>query len=67
MIHPRRLKGTPTNLTRYYMVGDYYTKGADEHSQWGGAIAAELGLNGKVDPSTFQALLQDNFELPVSN
>ncbi|WP_441347673.1 hypothetical protein [Sphingobium sp. GW456-12-10-14-TSB1] len=31
MIHPRRLKGTPTNLTRYYMVGDYYTKGADEH------------------------------------
>ncbi|MDI1297189.1 MAG: MobF family relaxase [bacterium] len=57
MIHPRRLKGTPTNLTRYYMVGDYYTKGTDEHSQWGGTIAAELGLEGKVDPSTFQALL----------
>jgi len=57
MIHPRRLKGTPANLARYYATGDYYTKGADEHSQWGGGIAAELGLEGQVDPATFQALL----------
>lgn len=57
MIHPRRLKGTPANIARYYTVGDYYTKGADEHSEWGGALAADLGLNGKVDPAVFQRLL----------
>lgn len=58
MIHPRRLKGTPGNLARYYTVGDYYTKGSDEHSEWGGRIAAELGLEGsKVDPALFQQLL----------
>jgi conjugative relaxase-like TrwC/TraI family protein len=57
MIHPRRLKGTPANLARYYTVGDYYTKGGDEHSEWGGAIAAELALDGRVDPHTLQELL----------
>jgi conjugative relaxase-like TrwC/TraI family protein len=57
MIHPRRLKGTPANIARYYTVGDYYTKGADEHSEWGGAIAADLELRGAVDPTTFKAML----------
>jgi conjugative relaxase-like TrwC/TraI family protein len=57
MIHPRRLKGKPGNLSRYYTVGDYYSKGSDEPSQWGGRIAEELGLEGKVDPATFEALL----------
>ena len=57
MIHPRRLKGTPANVVRYYTVGDYYTKGAQEHSQWGGKVAAELGLGGKVDPGVFKDLL----------
>lgn len=57
MIHPRRLKGAPTNIARYYTVGDYYTKGADEHSEWGGALAADLGLSGKVDPAMFRELL----------
>ncbi|MBO9723961.1 MAG: relaxase domain-containing protein [Novosphingobium sp.] len=58
MIHPRRLKGTPKNLARYYTVGDYYTKGEGEHSEWGGLIAEELGLTGKVDPDTFRELLE---------
>ncbi|MBO9579490.1 MAG: relaxase domain-containing protein [Sphingobium sp.] len=57
MIHPRRLKGKPANIARYYTVGDYYTKGADEHSEWGGKIAAELGLEGKVDTAVFEDLL----------
>ena len=57
MIHPRRLKGTAGNIARYYMVGDYYSKGADEPSEWGGTIAAELGLEGKVDPTVFKDLL----------
>ncbi|MBO9582067.1 MAG: relaxase domain-containing protein [Sphingobium sp.] len=57
MIHPRRLKGTPGNLARYYTVGDYYTKGDDETSLWGGKIAEELGLAGKVDPETLRDLL----------
>lgn len=57
MIHPRRLKGTPANIARYYTVGDYYTKGGDEHSEWGGKLAADLGLEGKVDPARFEELL----------
>jgi conjugative relaxase-like TrwC/TraI family protein len=57
MIHPRRLKGTPANIARYYTIGDYYTKGGDEHSEWGGKLASDLGLEGKVDPARFQALL----------
>ncbi|WP_404337920.1 MobF family relaxase [Sphingomonas sp. MMS12-HWE2-04] len=58
MIHPRRLKGMPANIARYYAVGDYYTKGGDEHSEWGGQIAAELGLAGqRVEPGLFEELL----------
>jgi len=57
VIHPRRLKGTPKNLARYYTVGDYYTKGEREHSEWGGVIAAELGLSGKVDSAVLRNLL----------
>lgn len=58
MIHPRRLKGTSGNIARYYTVGDYYTKGGEEPSEWGGALASELGLTGKVDPATFERLLK---------
>jgi conjugative relaxase-like TrwC/TraI family protein len=57
MIHPRRLKGTPANIGRYFTVGDYYSKGADEQSEWGGRVAADLGLEGRVDPAIFQQLL----------
>ena len=57
MIHPRRLKGTSGNIARYYTVGDYYTKGGDEPSQWGGCLAPDLGLEGKVDPHVFAELL----------
>jgi conjugative relaxase-like TrwC/TraI family protein len=57
MIHPRRLKGTATNIARYYTVGDYYSKGSEEPSEWGGAIAADLGLAGTVDPEQFKELL----------
>jgi len=57
MIHPRRLKGSAANVARYYTVGDYYSKGTGEPSEWGGAIAAELGLKGPVDPGVFKTLL----------
>lgn len=57
MIHPRRLKGTPANIARYYTIGDYYTKGGNEPSEWGGKLAADLGLSGKVDPRQFEELL----------
>jgi conjugative relaxase-like TrwC/TraI family protein len=57
MIHPRRLKGTPANIARYYGTGDYYTKGDAEHSEWGGRIAADLGLSGPVEPRIFEDLL----------
>ena len=57
MMHPRRLKGSPGNIARYYAIGDYYTKGDAERSSWGGTLASELGLAGDVDPETFRALL----------
>jgi conjugative relaxase-like TrwC/TraI family protein len=58
MIHPRRLSGSSGNIARYYAIGDYYTKGGDEPSAWGGAIARDMGLEGKpVDPKLFQQLL----------
>ncbi|RYE36929.1 MAG: DNA relaxase, partial [Hyphomicrobiales bacterium] len=57
MIHPRRLKGSPANIARYYSVGDYYSKGPDEQSQWGGAIARDLNLVGEVDPAELKELL----------
>jgi len=57
MIHPRRLKGTSGNIARYYTVGDYYTKGGEEPSEWGGRLAPELGLSGKVDSHVFEELL----------
>lgn len=62
MIHPRRLKGTATNIARYFKVGDYYIKGSDEHSEWGGKVAAELGLEGTVDPAIFKELLAGKVE-----
>ena len=58
MINPVRLKGTPRNIARYYSVGDYYTKGGDELSQWGGEIAAELGIaRARVDATLLRDLL----------
>ncbi|MEJ7934475.1 MobF family relaxase [Sphingobium sp. AN558] len=58
MMHPRRLTGTAGNIARYYTIGDYYTKGGTEGSQWGGELADELGLSGEVDPKTFETLLR---------
>jgi len=57
VIHPRRLKGTAGNIARYYTVGDYYSKGATEPSEWSGRLAGELGLKGPVDPKMFRDLL----------
>ncbi|HEX7783288.1 MAG TPA: MobF family relaxase [Sphingobium sp.] len=57
MIQPQRLHGKPANIARYYTVGDYYTKGGNEPSEWAGKLAADLGLSGAVDPKLFRELL----------
>ncbi|MBB5707351.1 MobF family relaxase [Sphingopyxis panaciterrulae] len=58
MIHPTRLYGKPGNIAGYYGVGDYYTKDGDqEPSEWGGKLAADLGLDGPVDTKVFETLL----------
>lgn len=57
MIQPQRLHGKPANIARYYTVGDYYTKGGTEPSEWAGKLAADLGLSGAVDPKLFRELL----------
>jgi conjugative relaxase-like TrwC/TraI family protein len=60
MIQPQRLHGKPANIARYYTVGDYYTKGGNEPSEWGGKLAADLGLSGPVDARQFRDLLAGN-------
>ena len=62
MIHPRRLGGKPGNIARYYTIGDYYTKGGNEPSEWGGKLAARLGLSGPVDRKAFEELLAGKVE-----
>src|SRR3546814_14491893 len=62
MIHSRRLGGKPGNIARYYTIGDYYTKGGNEPSEWGGKIAAGLGLSGPIDRRAFEALLAGKVE-----
>ena len=57
MIQPQRLKGRPASIARYYTIGDYYTKGHEEPSEWGGKLASELGLKGQVNAKTFRDLL----------
>lgn len=57
MMHPKRLTGSAGGIARYYSVGDYYTKGDAETSQWRGEIARDLGLSGPVDAATFERLL----------
>ena len=57
MIQPQRLHGQPTNIARYYTVGDYYTKGGNEPSEWFGKLAVDLGLSGAVDPKLFRDFL----------
>lgn len=57
MIQPQRLYGQPANIARYYTIGDYYTKDGNEPSEWGGKLAADLGLSGAVDPKVFRMLL----------
>ncbi|WP_334183896.1 MobF family relaxase [Novosphingobium sp.] len=57
MIQPQRLHGKPANIARYYTVGDYYTKGGDEPSEWGGKLAQDLGLSGSVDAKLLRDLL----------
>ncbi|MDR6710162.1 conjugative relaxase-like TrwC/TraI family protein [Novosphingobium sp. 1748] len=62
MIQPQRLHGQPANIARYYTVGDYYTKGGNEPSEWGGKLAGDLGLSGPVDAKVLRELLAGRVE-----
>ena len=51
----------PSQGASYYERDGYYAKDSPEHraaSAWAGRGAAELGLEGPVDPDTFQAVLE---------
>ena len=51
---------SPSQGISYYERDGYYAKGDPEHragSAWAGKGAAELGLQGAVDPDTFRAVL----------
>ena len=52
---------SPSQGASYYEKDGYYAKDSPEHreaSAWAGKGAAELGLEGPVDPDTFQAVLE---------
>ena len=52
---------SPAQGVSYYEKDSYYAKDSDEHraaSAWAGRGAAELGLEGPVDPDTFRAVLE---------
>ena len=51
----------PAQGMRYYEADGYYAKDSPEHreaSAWAGKGAAELGLEGPVDPDTFKTVLE---------
>ena len=51
----------PAQGAHYYERDGYYAKDDPEHkdaSAWAGKGAAELGLEGPVDPDTFRAVLE---------
>ena len=51
----------PSQGASYYERDGYYAKDSPEHlavSAWAGKGAAELGLQGPVDPGTFRAVLE---------
>ena len=60
MLSMSPIKASPTVASRYYVKGDYYTKGEDEPSAWAGSGAAALGLEGQVDANDFKAILEGN-------
>ncbi len=45
MLSTTAITGTPSSAAKYYTVGDYYAKSADEPSEWVGAGAEKLGLD----------------------
>ena len=52
---------SPAQGVSYYEKDSYYARDSDEHraaSAWAGRGAAELGLEGPVDPETFRAVLE---------
>ena len=52
---------SPSQGASYYERDGYYAKDSPEHraaSAWAGKGAAELGLEGPVDPDTFKAVLE---------
>ena len=51
---------SPSQGAHYYERDGYYAKDSPEHragSAWAGRGAAELGLEGQVDPDTFSQVL----------
>ena len=57
MLSARSISGSPASAAKYYTVGDYYTKGAEETSAWRGQGAEYLSLgSGKEKGVTGAAL-----------
>lgn len=52
MLTITKLRSNGSALSKYYSVGDYYSKDGSEADRWGGKLALELGLSGTPDRDT---------------
>ena len=48
-----------TDAKHYYAAADYYSQGQETVGQWGGKLAASLGLSGKVTKAAFDRMVDN--------
>ncbi|MEO0566550.1 MAG: MobF family relaxase [Pseudomonadota bacterium] len=56
MLTITKLRSGGGALSKYYSVGDYYSKDGAQADRWGGQLSAALGLSGTPKPDTLQML-----------
>jgi conjugative relaxase-like TrwC/TraI family protein len=48
-----------TDAKKYYAVADYYSQGQETVGEWGGKLADQLGLSGKVTKEAFDRMVDN--------
>ena len=53
-------------VKKYFETADYYTQGQETVGRWGGRLAEELGLSGRVDKAGFEPCATTSTRRPAS-
>ena len=48
-----------TDAKNYYAASDYYSQGQETVGKWGGKLAEQLGLSGKVTKEAFDRMVDN--------